>query len=732
MTENDPSDARAQEPESAPIYLSPYEAWNFGPGRPYAFPAIRDQAEFITAVTELKRDDVAVTEATTMDAVAMERIAWHPTLWRERELSFVPFVVRNPLGRIEDAGDLAQLLDLGLKQLNNLAFVNIGAKRARIAFPVPPRAMHSDQDRDPSGPAWKPDSGLRDRIGKDPQITIMAVIDDGLPFAHRNFRDASGARTRVEFCWLQAADALKEQHSVLFGREYIRSEIEDYIARYGDDEDTLYCMAGATSDAEDLGSLIDRHATHGAHVMDLATGYAPERDEVPPEAIRIIAVQLPNTIAWDTSGFGKDMYVLSAMHYIFERADRIAAGYGIERARLVINFSYGFSGGRHDGGTELEAAIDELVRIRRAKAHCPTALVLPAGNTFLDRLHARVREVDFRDGEARLYWRIQPNDRTPSYLEIWFAGNFDTRGYTIELRDPWKKIRQTIPITANQGLNRQDPGDPRRVASLKNERDQPIGQISADYHRRDCWRVLVVLAPTEPDDQSLPGIEAGKWTIVIKRDGTAAPLDHPIECWIQRSADPESLRSGSRQSYFDHLDDIRYTDEGDLKETDTDNCAVRRFGSLNGLATGKTALVVAGYRLANGLGSSLKEVCPARYSSAGTESTRQIARGIDCASMSDRSRVLPGTWAAGVRSGSLSRVQGTSTAAPFVARQLVTTFVTATEASVAAAEGNNYLGLLSGDTSPLNPQTRTRLGTVRVEPHWQPGLDPKPSKASSA
>ena len=35
---------------------------------------------------------------------------------------------------------------------------------------------------------------------------------------------------------------------------------------------------------------------------------------------RIIAVDLPATSVWDTSGYGKDMLVVSALHYLFDRA----------------------------------------------------------------------------------------------------------------------------------------------------------------------------------------------------------------------------------------------------------------------------------------------------------------------------------------------------------------------------------------------------------------------------
>jgi hypothetical protein len=89
--------------------------------------------------------------------------------------------------------------------------------------------------------------------------------------------------------------------------------------------------------------------------------------------------------------------------------------------------------------------------------------------------------------------------------------------------------------------------------------------------------------------------------------------------------------------------------------------------------------------------------------------------------MSDRSRALPGTIAAGVRSGSRSFVQGTSTAAPFVARQLAETFTTAQDVDVRRAEPENYLPLLH-DKYPADhePVIRARLGKVRVPPHWQP------------
>src|SRR5205085_564467 len=157
-------------------------------------------------------------------------------------------------------------------------------------------------------------------------------------------------------------------------------------------------------------------------------------------------------------------------------------------------------------------------------------------------------------------------------------------------------------------------------------------------------------------------------------------------------------------SYFDDCayERTRFTREGDHSEVDAPLCRnvfVQHFGSLNGLATGGSALVVGGYRLGAGLGSSLACARPARYSSAGVLPEQDAAevpdappcpaarpdadawpnKHVNASSMSDRSRALPGTIAAGVRSGTLSFVQGTSTAAPFVARKIAEIFATADE-----------------------------------------------------
>jgi hypothetical protein len=168
---------------------------------------------------------------------------------------------------------------------------------------------------------------------------------------------------------------------------------------------------------------------------------------------------------------------------------------------------------------------------------------------------------------------------------------------------------------------------------------------------------------------------------------------------------------------------MRYTPEGDLNEEDTKDALVHRFGSLNGLATGSTTLVVGGYRLGYGLGSDPAHALPARYSSEGSLASGWPAARVSCSDMSDRTRVLAGTVAAGVRSGARSLLQGTSAAAPLVARQLATLFVKKSDKQIEQAAPENYRPLLAPYGG--KPVPKPRLGTVRVPAQGQPGIDPQ-------
>ncbi|MCX2721320.1 S8 family serine peptidase [Roseibium salinum] len=694
-------------------YLGPYEAWNFGIGKPYAFPALRrDDISHLTALVEYPSPAWIDEEPDTLPST--ERRTRLPTIWGKDAkipLTFWPIVIENEAGQGVTLRQLDQCL------CNAVQTTSVDEPRFRLAFPVASTAMHEEISRWPGDPDWSPDPKVIENCPAERTINVLAVIDDGIPFAHQNFRAADGERSRIEFCWLQSAD--KDPNaadpSVLFGREYTRETMENLIRDYGDDEDALYRAAGAASDLFELGSAINRHVTHGAHIMDVAAGYDARKPDVPPEETRLIAVQLPNTIAWDTSGFGKDMYMLSAVHYILERAERIGAGYGVTDIRVVINFSYGFSAGRHDGASELEAAINEIV-IERRKLGRPTAIVLPSGNTFMDRLHGEITDQDFVENSFEFTWRIQPNDRTSSYLEIWFPENFDPADFTVHVEAPFGKATAALEL---KPASQYTFGDPRNFEIIRLNRTSaagPIGQLSLDNHRRTHRRrVLVALAPSEPDDPDLPAAPAGDWRIRLSRNHDISLGHPPIFLWIQRDADPEAFRSGSRQSYLHDPAYRKYDDRGREAQSDEAGGPVRRFGTINGLATGATTLIVSGCRPSAETAWEITRPVPSGYSSAGKVGFGNAVGTVDCTARADRSNILPGRIAAGTRSGSYAMVQGTSVAAPLVARRIAEAFATSPDDKVRAAEKDNYLSLL--DTILLqtdSEEDRARLGRCLV------------------
>lgn len=693
-------------------YLGPYEAWNFGIGKNYAFPAYRSKdVRFLTALAEHPEPEKPHALG---DGGEGQRGMWLPTLWGRTDdvsLRFWPIVVENRSG-----GTIApDCLTLNLSEA--LQPATVAEARFRMAFPVEETAMHRLESRVPSGPDWTPDPGVRSADTQGKTLNVLGVIDDGIPFAHRNFRSADGRRSRLEFCWLQSAHRQEAtaSPSVLFGRELTRQDIEQLVRDHGEDEDALYEKAGASEPQFGSGAAIRRLATHGANVMDIAAGANPDKGELPPEETRLIAVQLPNTYGWDTSSFGKDMYMLSAVHYILERAERIAEGYGVPDIRVTINISYGFSAGRHDGKGELEAAIDELVETRR-KLGRPTAIVIPSGNTFLDRLHGEITANDLASGAFDFTWRVQPNDRSSNYLEIWFPDQLDPADFGVEVEGPFGKVKAELALKPDPSCQHGDPRSFETIRLGTTPQGEAIGQISLDNHRRSGrWRVLIALAPSEPHDAALAAAPAGDWKIVLKR-GAEAPSGHePIFMWVQRDIDLESFLTGSRQSYL-HDKTYRLFDEtGTGAESDQPDSHVKRFGSLNGMATGATTLVVsgAGPRVGALLENGDAEV--SGFSSAGKPGAGCAVGSVDCTARADRSNISPGMVAAGTRSGSYAVVQGTSVAAPLVARRLAEAFAACSDAEVKTAEADNYLSILKKLELPgLSDEDRARLGNFLV------------------
>jgi hypothetical protein len=636
-------------------YAGPYERWLWSGelGRPYAFPALHQPgARLMAAILDGPGDPRRMGGADV-------RL---PPLWPPgADHAVTPFVFR-------DTADPAEDPDRSLARCLGTLSHKV-APRLRLNLPVPPASWVADHTPEAAAAGWQ-------RPATAPRA-IVGVIDDGIPFAHQAFLGQEG-RTRISHLWLQSARAAPRDR-VPVGRELTNGAIDALRAAHGLDERRLYRAAGAVDAAlPEIGRLLDRAGTHGAHILGLAGGNGPHlRAPLLDDGVQIIAVQLPNTVAWDTSGFGKEMFMLSALHYIFVRASEIAAACGTAELPLVVNLSYGWSAGRHDGQSEMETAIEQLL-LRRRRAQPQTAVVLPSGNTFGERMHAVCTGADMGAGQARLGWRLPPDDRTSSYLELWLPRDIDPTGWEVRVTPPPGIALDRPARMAVAPDPELDPrGDPRRHVEIERH-GRNIGQISADLHRGTRWRILIALIPTAETgtERRLP---PGLWQVAID-PGKGCPLrpDQRIEAWVQRDDDPRQMRMGGRQSRLEPGHGF----------------VVTGFGSLSAIATTPSATRVAGIVAADGT--------PSPYSSAGSLFPGSVVPTV-CAP-SDVSALHPGLRSIGTLSGSSSRLAGTSAAAALAARIMVAN----------AARG---LPLLAGAAPlPHGPDTEpgARLGHARL------------------
>lgn len=478
----------------------------------------------------------------------------------------------------------------------------------------------------PPGPVM-----LRDRR------VMIGIIDDGIAFAHDRFRRGGG--TRFEYFWNQDGPPTPTPPWFGYGLE-----LEKALPVTGMDARMAQCTHAGIVD-EDQVYRLTRHlrygitshkplaarAAHGTHVADVACGQPPATaNNLRP----IIGVQLPVAMTADTSGGSLAGYALDGLRYILNRAQNIP---------LVVNLSYGLVAGPHNGGSILEQGIEQLIALRN-QARSPFSVVLPAGNSFLSRIHARVR-LPAPPPRSRLTWCVQPDDKTPSFMEIWPQGP--------------GPCPASVRVTTPTGIQSPwiNPGEVW-VWIAGGAVLAEVVYFDLPGPGRDRPMIFIALAPTASDDAA-PTAPAGEWIVQLRANSATV-----LRAWIQRDDTPFGYPQRGRQSYFVDPRYERRDESGRDLELDQPGSLVRRYGTLNALATGGRPVVVGAYRR--------KERQLSNYSAGGP--VIRPARGApwqdgpDVVAAGDDSAIHRGLAAAGTRSSSVILMSGTSVAAPQVTR----------------------------------------------------------------
>jgi hypothetical protein len=488
---------------------------------------------------------------------------------------------------------------------------------------------------------------------------VLGLIDGGLAVANSAFLGPQG-RTRVKHFWrqdayqngnwpgneprrrepLDPARAGPTPRDMGYGHELSGEAIDkamDFYTRHGQvDEDALYRHLQLWD--------LSKPVNHGTHVAGQACGAGSLLHPHDDMASRcdIVAVKLDWSNVLDTSGGAMNVSVLDGLMYILARC--------APDAQVVVNISWGTLAGPHDGSSILEAAMDQLIELHAGRLR----IAVPAGNAYQSRTHAN-DELHHRP--QHLHWRVQPDDRTQSFLEIWLPEGAD--GVSICVTPPGGQGALPERDIGESGLWRGDDGQP--LCGLIFPRRSALGR------RGTC--ALLALAPTHSHDADQATAPFGVWQVTLTNAG-----NKPVvwDAYIERDDVALGVSTGARQSY---LEDARYDDSGNIGafvDDPANPTPIRRSGTFNSLSTGMRTVAAGGTRRHASPSGHFALYSPRRPDpDAGRPQRPYVKKVPDTLHPSDNSPALWGLLGTGSLSGSVVRLAGTSSSSPQLARRML-------------------------------------------------------------
>ena len=503
---------------------------------------------------------------------------------------------------------------------------------------------------------------------------VMVIIDYGCPFAHPAFKSTDGAGSRVRYVWFQGYDAISADLPRPF-RHRSGARLFPYGKELrGSIIDTLMASHTEAGCYEALGYDLMREASsHGGHVMSIACGgpnplarqagedwlcgfgsgpqtSADENDDA--SAAKIIFIELPRQTVGDTSGGAMNVHLMDALYYVLERTT--------DSADITVNCSFGSHGGPHDNSSLMEQALEDVLA-RRPKGSFK--LVVPMGNAFNSACHAFAAVT--KDQPLRAAIDVPADKSTDTFVEVWFPRSVSEGDRSLDQRLDEFSIELTAPT--GQVL-RPSPGDTAACWFAPMSGDSPsvtVVQTAAATATRH--RMLVVIAPTwQKPSQADQGLAPyGHWQIAVRRKSSGTGV--PVDIWIERD-DAIFEPPVDRQSRF-------VTGKQVDAAEDFGTGPVSKASSNTSYGSGPMVLVAGAYvrptRRDDQFTRAGTRPVLAAYSSAGPSQPHLAQNKPDALAAVDDSAVLWGRNAAANLGRGWVRRNGTSVAAPQLARHLL-------------------------------------------------------------
>lgn len=254
--------------------------------------------------------------------------------------------------------------------MRNVTYIH-AARRAKLAAPALDRSALATG----ANQVWESNPTY---TGKD---VVVGIIDTGIDWAHEDFKNPDGS-SRILWIWDQTQTATGQTPQDFgYGTEWTQMQINEGTPNQND------------------------YDGHGTHIASIAAGNgrgtgvqrsAPRFVGIAPEADIIVV-----------KSYLYENGVLDATRYIFEKAAML-------EKPAVVNMSFAYQLGPHDGRTLLEQGLNQLVEETSGRA-----IVASAGNRGESTIHAGAVLLP-PDGEN--YPKLIPvpdlNDSS-NYVSIW-------------------------------------------------------------------------------------------------------------------------------------------------------------------------------------------------------------------------------------------------------------------------------------------------------------------------
>ncbi|HET8746288.1 MAG TPA: S8 family serine peptidase [Ramlibacter sp.] len=478
-------------------------------------------------------------------------------------------------------------------------------------------------------------NGTRPPPGQNASGTLVGIIDDGCPFAHREFRSGTSGGTRIAALWdMDPNPQISLGHApparFFRGREVSRALLDGCIAAHTSSSgvvDERACYRSANY------SAVEADVTHGSHLLGLLAGtsYSRPRGMSDPAALADIAfMQLPRRESEAPAAGSLHACILDALRYL----RTFAEGRGYQRCVVVC--SWGSQLGPHDGSSLFERALDAFLN----EGGIPFEFVFAAGNGYDAAIHAQLRPNSGKP--ASIGWVLPYGNEAPSFAELWMDAQAGPVRITVGGGGA------SAPVTGENSVAEVQPW-------LTVVRTGPCVSLRA--------------APTSAQT-GIPVARPGLVTITATSDAPAT-LEGYL-CWGGRNLGYARETKPSRWQALAGDDDVQITGAGSL------------LGDACG-ASGKL-YVIGGFVGA----SDPQQYRRAAYSAAGP--TRGGGRsGPSFLALSDSDAAHRGVPGPGTRSGIVTRVWGTSVAAPQGARAIVNRETLPAGGTNPASDGGGFL-----------------------------------------